>query len=101
MAPYLEPIHRTTAERRAHVLRASGDCHAVAADWLAAEERHLAWAADAARHRFQREAGLPSSRTTALVASLRRLTGTALIRAGERLRGRPDLGPSPRVALGA
>jgi hypothetical protein len=90
-ASYTSP--RTAADRNSHVLRTIGSCRYHAAHRLAAEEQ-IQLAIEAADiRRLRREAGMAPVGVGASLASLRRLTGSALIRFGERLHGRSVVAP--------
>jgi hypothetical protein len=101
MSAHLCHTTRTVAERNAHVLRAIGDCRSIAAQRLAAEERYQEWADHAERMRLLREAGVPSAGIAARLALFRAFVGAALIRAGELLRGGPEVTPSTNPLPGA
>jgi hypothetical protein len=73
-----------------HVLRTILPGCSVAAQMLAARERHQAALAEAARMLLAHEAGISSAGIGPLLASVRRLTGAALVWSGKRLRGQPS-----------
>ncbi|HEY7032470.1 MAG TPA: hypothetical protein VH482_14110 [Thermomicrobiales bacterium] len=99
-AEYRNPTHRTAVERHAHVLRVIGDCHWSAAGRLAAEERQRHWLAAAATSRQLRGSSRQPAVFATLLAATREAVGSALIRAGGRLRG-TDPQRGRRVAPGA
>lgn len=87
-------LSRTSSRNQDHVLRIVGTFRSGAAQVLAAQERHEAALAFAAHMHMAREAGVAPAGIGSLLASLRRLTGGALIRFGQRLHGRPVAAPA-------
>jgi hypothetical protein len=86
-------LSRTSSRNHDHVPRTIVACRSGAAQALATEDFHQAAIRHADRMQLVREAGIASAGIGSLLASLRRLTGTALIRFGERLHGRPVVSP--------
>jgi len=81
-------LSRTSSRNQDPVLRTVDTFRAGTAHALAWQERHEAAITYAARRQMAREAGIAPAGIDSLLATLRRLTGTALIRFGERLHGR-------------
>ncbi len=65
---------------------------------IAALERQRGWQAEAAVNSLLKQHGVTPYPSTPLLAMLRQTIGTALVRAGERLRGSPARGASPGMA---
>ncbi len=65
---------------------------------IAALERQRGWQAEAEMNSLLKRHGVPPYPSTPLIAMLRQTIGTALVRAGERLRGSPARGASPGMA---
>jgi hypothetical protein len=100
-ADHRHPTHRAAIERQAHVLRTIGDYRRFAAGRLAAEERQRAWMAEGEQARLLRTTGPRPTDRVAAFARVRDAVGSALIRAGGRLRGGTDPARGPEVAPGA
>jgi hypothetical protein len=84
----------TSAQNQDRLLRTIVACRSGAGQAVAAEEYHRAAILHAA---LMHEAGIAPAGIGSLLAAMRRLTGTALIRSGEWLRGRPVVSPVTQV----
>jgi hypothetical protein len=89
MNAYRRPGYPSVPASESHLLQVVGTCNPLAAQVLAAEDRHNADVMRSEQTRRLREAGLLSGSTVVAPSRLRQSVGSALVRLGERLAGTP------------